>query len=606
MNKNVIVFMQQKEKLSLVYKFCVLLALCLPSSFSIALEINAKVDRNSIALSETLTLTVSVDEQVAFSSPSFEELQQNFDVLRQHKSNRYQSMNGKVVSVTEWTLTLGPKREGQLIVPSFEYNGQFSDAIPITVSKAGKKNGAQQDIFLEAGTNKKEAFVQEQIIFTQKLYSAVNLSSFDPQPLQLQGARVELLSEFDYQTRLGNRPYIVVESRYAIYPQQSGTLVIPSLKWSVGVSGGRRNIFDPFANNSGRIHRLASEAISLNIQPSPTNANPWLPASQLDIKQSWSTDPQAMRIGEPITRHIEISAHGLTAAQLPTIDLNDEASLRGRIKSYLEQPQTEDEKNNDGIIGKRRISTALIPSEAGPLTLPAINIEWWNTQRKQWQTATLEAMNIDVKPSAQTASQSTSQSASTTSRVNPALQKSPNDKDSLTAIGNNKPENAATAPQDQDKLPQTSIALATYSVIVSLLAIALGFLCLRLWKAKRKLEMNQNRQTDTEVSNVAVDNSLDIIGHEGDLARYKALQEYVNQQRRQHPDINQYLQGSALSELMARFENNLFSPSDGDQSQDTIGDSEIKAAIDSFQKQLADKTGTLHANNSGVAPLYPH
>ncbi|MCV6622327.1 MAG: BatD family protein, partial [Cellvibrionaceae bacterium] len=92
-------------------------------------------------MSETLTLTVAIDEQAAFSAPSFDELQQNFDILRQHKSNRYQSMNGKVSSITEWVLTLGPKREGQLIIPSFEYDGEFSDAIPITVSKQSNASG---------------------------------------------------------------------------------------------------------------------------------------------------------------------------------------------------------------------------------------------------------------------------------------------------------------------------------------------------------------------------------------------------------------------------------------------------------------------------------
>lgn len=603
---NVIVFMLHQKTLGLFYKFSVLLTLLLASSFSFALTINAKVDRQAISLSETLTLTVSVDEQVAFSSPSFDELQQNFDILRQHKSNRYQSMNGKVTSITEWTLVLGPKREGQLIIPSFEYNGEFSDAVPIKVSKTGNQSSGHKDIFLEASTNKNEGFVQEQFIFTQKLFSAVNLSSFDPQPLQLQGARVELLSEFDYQTRLGNRPYVVVESRYAIYPQQSGTLLIPALKWSVGVSGGRRNIFDPFANNSGRIHRLESESIRLNIKPSPAHSGAWLPASKMSIKQSWSTDPQAMRVGEPITRHVEISADGLTAAQLPTIDLNNETTLQGKIKAYLEQPQTEDKKTNDGIIGTRRISTAIIPSVAGTLTLPEISIDWWNTEREQWQTATLAALQVEVKASEQSLN-------SNNANVSPGQATSPSQtveeirapqQDELTGA----PQGPDGALQNADQLNSSShsTALIIYSILVSLLAALLAFMYLRLWRLNRQFETNQARQTSAEPGVVSQSHTSDILNQQDNHARYKALQEYLNQQRSLYSNFNHYYNNSDLAELIDQLERILFSPNIDQQAPIVIEDKALEAALTALEKTLKESAQSKHDKSGSVAPLYPH
>ncbi len=53
-------------------RLILIMSLILLSTTSVAASISAKVNRNSIAMSETLTFTVWVDEQVAFSSPSFE------------------------------------------------------------------------------------------------------------------------------------------------------------------------------------------------------------------------------------------------------------------------------------------------------------------------------------------------------------------------------------------------------------------------------------------------------------------------------------------------------------------------------------------------------
>ncbi|MBB6521637.1 BatD family protein [Pseudoteredinibacter isoporae] len=570
-----------------------ILGLMLLSSSSMALSISSKVDRDSIAMSETLTLTVSVDEQVAFSAPSFEELQQNFDILRQHKSNRYQSMNGQVTSVTEWVLTLGPKREGQLIIPSFEYEGQYSDAIPINVSKQSAPTKAQQDIFLEASADKKEAFVQEQIIFTQKLYSAVNLSSFDPEALQITGARVELLSEFDYQTRIGNRPYVVVESRYAIYPQQSGKLTIPALRWNVGVSGGRRNVFDPFSNNSGRIHRLRSEAIELDIKASPANATPWLPASRLELTQSWSSAPEKMRAGEPITRHIEILAQGLTAAQLPNIEMASDDTLQGKIKAYLEQPQTEDQKNNNGIIGKRRISTAIIPSQAGPLTLPAIEIRWWNTLQKQWQTAKLPEMKVEVLAGATgPAPNPAPENASTL----PTTEQSPLiDKGDTGGAAVSSPA-ANSAGNDQRPL-----GWILYSLFVTAISIALAFLCLRLWREKKALHAQLSSAEKSTTSTTSATTSVsDILNHNDDLDRYKALQKYISEQRLTQPGFSNAYNDSELAQLMQSLESNLYGS--GSQSRHRVSNDDLQRAIESLQQSLKQE----QTDGSTLPPLYPH
>lgn len=584
-------YRDKEANLSLLGKALALFCLLACSTASFALTITAKVDRNSIAMSETLTLTVAIDEQAAFSAPSFDELQQNFDILRQHKSNRYQSMNGKVSSITEWVLTLGPKREGQLIIPSFEYDGEFSDAIPITVSKQSNASGAKRDIFLETTTDKDVAFVQEQIIFTQKLYSAVNISSFDPEPLQLDKAKVELLAQFDYQTRIGGRPYVVVETRYAIYPQHSGKLALPRLRWSIGVSGGRRNIFDPFNNNSGRIHRLQSDAIELEIKASPEKSADWLPAEQLTISQSWSSDPEQMQVGEPITRKIEITAKGLTAAQLPNIDMGQAPELQGRIKTYPEQPQSEDDKDNSGITGTRRISTAIIASKAGPLTLPAIEIRWWNTARQQWQTTKLPAMDINVKASAANPSQ--------TQNLEPSVA-SATASDNKELSGNVPEEAQANKNQLTQANSDSRSGWIIFSLFSAILAIAFALLSVKLWRDNKllKQQLKVGKQPDSAKQDTG---SLEVVIAQADAkAQFQSLQSYINKQKSQHPHFESYFANSELERLFKQLEAQLYS-AQAEAAQATDKEA-LREAISALEAQLNQE----QQDESLLPPLYPH
>jgi len=363
---------------------------------SIAASIRSEVDRTEISINDTLQLTITVDEQVAFSSPELGDLEKHFDIISRRRSNEYRSNNGEVNSFTKWSLTIGPKQKGKLIVPSFEYDGSYSDAITIDVGTPKKISG-NRDIFIETELDKKQVSVQEQIIYTQKLYSAVNISSHDPQALEIPGARVEHLTDHNYQTRISGRPYVVLELRYAIYPQQSGKLEIPALSWVLMTSSGRRNVFDPFGNNQGNVRRMSTETRFIDVQAKPAQAGRWLPAADLTLSQQWSQPPESFVVGEPITRTIQISAQGLTAAQLPIVSSDADNKLSDTLKIYPEQPKTEDRKTAAGIQGIRQTTEALIPNRAGTLILPEITVRWWNTNSRNWQLSKLAAHKIEVK-----------------------------------------------------------------------------------------------------------------------------------------------------------------------------------------------------------------
>lgn len=357
-------------------------------------NLTASVDRDTIGLAETFTLTLRYDERVN-ATPDYELLRRNFDILNTQSGTQMTITNGRTEASTEWVIALAPKRIGKFLIPSFNIEGAVSDAIEITVEgKSRTPKNDSDNVTVELETDKDNSYVQEQIIVTIRLYTAVALSGVNLEPLTVQNALVVQLDEKQYQTKINNRPHIVAETRFALYPQQSGELVIPSLLYQVSVDNGQGSMWNRLYGNNSNVLRLRTDEQRINVLPTPAEAknHDWIPAKNLSLKEHWSAGIDTLKVGEPITRSITVVADGLTAGQLAPLSLTDVDGLT----FYQDQAQTDDQKNEHGIVGTRTETIAIIPTRAGKFTLPEINLRWWDTHEKTFKTATLAAVTLNV------------------------------------------------------------------------------------------------------------------------------------------------------------------------------------------------------------------
>jgi len=368
-------------------------------ALALAISLTASVDRSNIDLEETLQLTLKLDTQATGKGPDFTALDMNFDIISNNRSSQYRSINGKAESFTEWKLILSPKKAGQLLIPSVNYQGIYSEALVVEVKKTEPKNNTSKDIFIESSVSKSSVHVQEQIIFTVKLFTSVNLRSINSDELAVDDALLVELSEQRYQKRLNDKPYAVIEIRYALFPQTSGVLEIPPLIYSVATKGRVRDPWsDPFGTQTGEMKRLRTQPLSVTVKPAEKSFTgpSWLPSSQLSLNEEWSSDPSTFKVGEPITRVITIAAKGLTGAQLPPLKFTAEPG----VKYYPDQAQTQDQNVAQGVTGLRTETIAVVPMKSGPLTLPEISLSWWNTDTQRQVETRLPAINVNVAEAA--------------------------------------------------------------------------------------------------------------------------------------------------------------------------------------------------------------
>lgn len=373
-----------------------LLSLCfLVLAASAEARLTATVDRTEIALGETLRLVLSGDDGEHPEEVDLAELQRDFEILQSSSATNARFINGQQTVTRTLELDLSPLREGIMTVPGFTSGGRSSTPIAIKVSPAPKVAIGDELVYFDAKVDQTEVYVQAQVLLTITLQQAINLDNRAVSELDIDNAYVETLEQKSFQRRVGGRLWQVTELRYAVFPQQSGTLSIPAITF------GARELLPGRSLLGARLGRrvaLETKPITLNVKPVPDSfpGETWLPARSLSLESSWSTPPDALGIGDSTTRRIEIKAEGLQGSQLPPItSLGQRLNLQG-LKFYPDQETIEQREINGGLEGYRLQSEALVATQSGTWELPEKVIPWWNTETDQLEYARIPSTEVAV------------------------------------------------------------------------------------------------------------------------------------------------------------------------------------------------------------------
>jgi hypothetical protein len=372
------------------------LSLIWMSSFANAAQLVASVDRDTLGIQETFTLTIAADSN-SKGQPDTSTLKADFEILSNNVSQFTSISNAGSEFKKVWQLTLAPKRVGTLLIPSFNVDGAISDAIEIKVTKQNQNQSTgNEDVRVSLEVDKSSMYVQEQLLVKIKLISQVNLSQAEMQPLEVKDAVVVPLSEKSkqYIATINGKQHLIVENSYAIFPQTSGQLTIPSLVYSV-VPNVERDLWnDPFGRNRANILRLSTEEKVITVNPVPAVAagKSWQPANKMELHETWSASLDNLKMGEPVTRTITISAEGLTGGQIAPLATSN---IEG-LTFYPDQPQNSDSKTDRGIQGTRVETMAIVPNRGGEFTLPEVRVEWWDSKSQSLQSASIPAKTLNV------------------------------------------------------------------------------------------------------------------------------------------------------------------------------------------------------------------
>ena len=205
-----------------------LLVIAMVCSTAVA-EIRSDVDRRTISMGESLRLTVTGDASERLDQLDLAALQFDWEILSTSSSTNTSFINGTRSTTRTLTLDLLPVRDGILSIPSLSTGGNRTTPIAITVKPQVVSAGGDDSVRFDIDIDKRDVYIQEQLILTVTIEQAINLDGAEVTQLAIDGAIVEELTRRNFQRQINGRLWRVTQLRYSIYPQQRGMLEVPSL-----------------------------------------------------------------------------------------------------------------------------------------------------------------------------------------------------------------------------------------------------------------------------------------------------------------------------------------------------------------------------------------
>lgn len=369
----------------------VVLLVCLLYAATAVATVTARVDRPTVDVNESFTLEIVVDSNTDLE-PDLTVLEENYLVGQVSKLSNTSILNGDISRSLTWTVMLMPKATGEQFIPPIKLGKEQSNPVRIVVNEQTNAPPGEADVFVTSEVDLEETYVQSQILYRIRIYRAVPTRQPALREPTITG--VETLAELagderQYEAVLNGRAYNVIERVIALYPQESGEIQISPARFEARVlRDGRitgRKVFE-------------SQTHTINILPIPAppvdfpNAA-WLPARDVQLSDDWSRPPEEMEAGEPVTRHVTLSALGQIETQLPALEPPEVDGLN----VYADKPELTRTQEAGGLRGVRKDQYAIIGLAGGELELPALEVPWWDIEAAAWKVARLPARTLIIE-----------------------------------------------------------------------------------------------------------------------------------------------------------------------------------------------------------------
>ncbi len=411
------------------YLFLSLVASVILAGTAWAQTFNATVNRTDVPQGETFVLTLELIDGDDKGNPDLSVLDKNFIVYSVGTAFNYKYINGVSSKSRQWQIALMPKNSGSIEIPSIQMDNLATQPITLNVIPANQALSAGQNnpnqpaqnanrpkFDMVAKVENTNPYVQQQIDYTITIYDTGGLQGDAPQFID-DGSNDWIIKSLGSPTIgskiVNGRSLREITFRYALFPQKSGTLKTPEVRFQgyyltrsrgfndpfddlFGGNLGGIGFADMFATRNPVLLTAAPQSIQVRPIPSENGANWWLPAKQVALMAEWEPHQPQFKVGEAVSRTIYLKAVGVAENQLPDIRFAQTPDL----KQYPDKAISSSGLENGQVVAVKKITNVYIPTTSGAQTIPEIALDWFNVQTNQMERAVLPAVNIEVMPSA--------------------------------------------------------------------------------------------------------------------------------------------------------------------------------------------------------------
>lgn len=369
-------------------------------------SVTLKLDRPEATLLDSITMVVSVSgTRKSDTQPTLKGLEA-FNVRTGGTSSRIEIINGKVNAGVDYTYALQPKKTGTFTIGPAEVKVKGktikSNTETLTIVKSIQSPDVDRGpLFLSAALSPKQVFVEEQAIYTLKLFRKTRVGDISLGLPEVEHLTFKQLGKpVEYQSVYKGQSYQVLEVRYALISSREGVYGIRPSRMSMTVFQSRRksprNLFDDsfFSFSSGQPVTIASEPLELNVLPLPQKGRPTDFSGLVgNYKIKSHLEPSKIRAGESATMTVLLSGRG-NVKRIPDLKLPE----LEKIKVYADQPVLMEETDSKGLAGSKTMKWALVPEKEGEYRIPSLSISFFDTTSKQYRVIKSPVLSLSVLP----------------------------------------------------------------------------------------------------------------------------------------------------------------------------------------------------------------
>ncbi len=344
-------------------------------------QVTVTIDKQQLYENESLQLLISADDRLQASALQLAPLFRHF-IVGEIRFNERTTPTG---FTTEWVIPLLPRQSGSLTIPALTVATLATRPLSLRVV-SGKGPQAKKPSLLEASLSQERIYAQQLALYTLKVRLPSNVQVDSVSPPTLGDSPLPQLGEDQLLNEIiaGRRVKSLLR-HYALQNSNPGPVVIqgPLLQGTIQEQGETK----PFLQKAPNL--------LVTILPLPAGVS-GLPSQEVKIEENWQPANAPYQLGAPIIRQIRITASGILSEQLPILELPRQKELR----SYDDGVQTKEQLINGQWVVERTWRQALLPQQVGTLTLPAVDIPWWNTRTQQMSHARLPTATLSITPGA--------------------------------------------------------------------------------------------------------------------------------------------------------------------------------------------------------------
>lgn len=411
--------------------FISLLILLMPMVAFAAIHIRVNAPR-SVATGEDFRIEyyVSTRDVENFSGPDFPSAVNVLYGPSRSEMSSYQVINGKSSSTSSvtFTYTCSIDKAGTVTIPpaTIKISGKTYRTNSLTIRASGashqgnsssaRSGGGQtnspatnsgkitaKDLFITVSANKTSVFEQEPVVLTYKIYTRVNLTQMTGKMPDLKGFLIQEVplprsKTFSVEQYKGENYQSTKWCQYVMFPQQTGKLIIPSIKFDGVVAVANPNIdpFDAFFNGNSNFAEvkksIVAPSIAINVSKLPSPKPSGFSGAVGKFHIASTIPAKSIRTNENMPVRVTITGVGnMKLITAPKLNLGADFEVF---------PPKIDDKTTltaEGMSGAINYNYVVVPHQKGNYTLPPINFIFFNTSTNTYNTATTSPITFRVE-----------------------------------------------------------------------------------------------------------------------------------------------------------------------------------------------------------------